>query len=197
MKKGQKMSEQARKNMSIAAKKVIHKSTQGYQKGHGLLGDNPTSKGKNWKLSQETKDKMSKNMIGNTRGKAKKGKTGYKFTDEQRNNLRNNCQKGENHYAWIKDRSKVQKRDHNSTKEFVYTEWRDSIFKRDKYKCRLCNEECSGQLEAHHIFRWKDYPELRYLVTNGITLCHFHHPRRMEEEKRLIPIFQELVSVSN
>ena len=46
------------------------------------------------------------------------------------------------------------------------------------------------------ILGWTDYPELRYEVNNGITLCHFHHPREWKEEKRLISEFQKLVSVS-
>ena len=40
------------------------------------------------------------------------------------------------------------------------------------------------------------WPELRYDINNGITLCHFHHPIVREEEKRLIPTYKELVSVS-
>ena len=39
-------------------------------------------------------------------------------------------------------------------------------------------------------------PKLRYEINNGITLYHAHHLRKRAEEKRLAPIFQELVSVS-
>lgn len=70
------------------------------------------------------------------------------------------------------------------------------VKKRDNWKCKLLSSNCKGRLEAHHIFNWVDYPELRYVVNNGITLCAFHHPRGREEEKRMIPIFQELLSVS-
>lgn len=71
-----------------------------------------------------------------------------------------------------------------------------SVRKRDKWKCRLLNNDCKGRLESHHILNWIDYPTLRYLLTNGITLCHSHHPRGREKEKRLEPYFMELVSVS-
>jgi hypothetical protein len=70
------------------------------------------------------------------------------------------------------------------------------VKKRDEWKCRLLTSDCKGRLESHHILNWIDYPELRYILTNGITLCAFHHPRKWEEEKRMIPIFQELLSVS-
>lgn len=35
--------------------------------------------------------------------------------------------------------------------------------------------------------------ETRYEINNGITLCHFHHPRKREKEKELSPFFQELI----
>ena len=44
---------------------------------------------------------------------------------------------------------------------------------------------------------WQDFPEMRYQINNGITLCHFHHPKTRKEEKRLIPALLGLVSVSN
>ncbi len=84
----------------------------------------------------------------------------------------------------------------HSLKEPQYKNWRNEVFKRDNYKCKISDENCKGQLEAHHILRWADYPELRYNINNGITLCHFHHPRKRKEEKRLSPYFQGLVSVS-
>ena len=56
--------------------------------------------------------------------------------------------------------------------------------------CRVCGAK------KYRILSWRDYPELRFNINNGITLCHAHHPRKRAEEKRLIPIFKELVSVS-
>jgi hypothetical protein len=58
------------------------------------------------------------------------------------------------------------------------------------------NDDCDEVLEVHHILRWHTYPELRYKINNGITLCHSHHPRKMQEEKRLESELQALVSAS-
>ena len=77
-----------------------------------------------------------------------------------------------------------------------YREWMLAVKNRDNWKCKINNNDCSGRLESHHILNWKDYPELRYEINNGITLCHAHHPRKRAEEKRLSPYFKELVSVS-
>ncbi len=103
--------------------------------------------------------------------------------------------KRENHPRWIKDRTKVKKywTERNNPE---YKQWRMSVFKRDNFKCRIGNSECSEKIISHHILPWRDYPELRYEINNGITLCHAHHPRKRAEEKRLTPYFNQLVSVS-
>ena len=73
---------------------------------------------------------------------------------------------------------------------------RTAVFIRDGWKCKIQNQDCKGQLQAHHILPWRDYIELRHVVNNGIALCQAHHPRKRAEEKRLSPYFMELVSVS-
>lgn len=103
--------------------------------------------------------------------------------------------RGDKHPGWIKDRTKLKKRQERN--DVSYQEWRKQVHKRDKWKCRIDNNECSGRIEVHHIYGWVSHPELRYKINNGITLCHAHHPRKRAEEKRLIPLFEELVSVLN
>lgn len=60
--------------------------------------------------------------------------------------------------------------------------------------CRIADNKCNGRLEAHHILNWKQYPELRYELNNGITLCQSHHPRGRENENKLSPYLQHLVA---
>lgn len=95
---------------------------------------------------------------------------------------------------WIHDRSKISNQSGRNCYEDL--RWKKSVYKRDLYQCRIGNKDCKGRIEAHHILSWRDYPELRYQINNGITLCHAHHPIKRSEEKRLSPYFQELVSVS-
>ena len=102
--------------------------------------------------------------------------------------------RGEKHFAWITDRTKLVKRQERN--DSSYHSWRREVWLRDNFKCKIANPDCKGRIEAHHILGWTDYPELRYEINNGITLCHAHHPRKRAEEKRLSPYFQSLVSVS-
>ena len=102
--------------------------------------------------------------------------------------------RGENHYSWISDRTKIKKQEERNNPNDKH--WKYSVYKRDNFKCRLLDDNCCGRLEAHHIKGWTKFPELRYKINNGITLCHAHHPRKRAEEKRLESLFNELVSVS-
>ena len=49
-------------------------------------------------------------------------------------------------------------------------EWRNAVYKRDDYTCQDCQIK-GKRLNAHHIKGFKDYPELRFDLDNGITLC--------------------------
>lgn len=59
-----------------------------------------------------------------------------------------------------------------------YKEWRYEVYVRDKFHCQICDTHCNGKtIVAHHIKSFKDYPELRFTVSNGITLCRRCHAR--------------------
>ena len=100
---------------------------------------------------------------------------------------------GINHWRWIKDRSKL-KIDRQKMYDVQYKYWMLEVKKRDSWKCRINNSDCGGRLESHHILNWKDYPELRYEINNGITLCHAHHPKGRKKEAELSSYFQKLVA---
>lgn len=103
--------------------------------------------------------------------------------------------RGENNYRWISDRTKLKKSE-KKHEDVQYKIWMKSVKVRDEWRCRMFGENCEGGLEAHHILNWVDFPDLRYEIKNGITLCHAHHPRGRAAEKRLQSEFQALVSAS-
>lgn len=76
----------------------------------------------------------------------------------------------------------------------AYVKWARSVRKRDAYTCGLKDINCNGRIEVHHILGWTKYKESRYDINNGITLCHFHHPRKKIDEELMVPILQKLIS---
>lgn len=119
------------------------------------------------------------------------GKSKPPLSEEHKKKI-GEAQKGSKSHWWITDRTKL-KTGRVQMYDYQYKLWMKQVKNRDKWKCRIGNEDCSGRLEAHHILPWSQSPELRYEVNNGISLCHYHHPRKREEEQRLAPTFQEMV----
>lgn len=57
------------------------------------------------------------------------------------------------------------------------TKWRNAVFKRDNYTCKACGYDKGHIIQAHHIYSYTKYPEYRFEVHNGITLCKHCHKR--------------------
>lgn len=58
-----------------------------------------------------------------------------------------------------------------------YEKWRLSVFKRDWFRCLDCGEK-KNNIEADHIYRFVDYPRLRFEILNGQTLCKECHKQK-------------------
>jgi len=71
---------------------------------------------------------------------------------------------------------------------FEAREWREAVFKRDDYTCQMCGVR-GTYLEADHLKPWAYFPELRYKVNNGRTLCRPCHDTTKISAKEMREIY--------
>jgi len=148
--------------------------------------------------SEEIKKKMSEAKKGNknpakrpeVREKMSKAHQGKKLSEETKKKLREINKKFPIKYWLGKKLSEETKRKMSESRRRYYDKkgrklkdyrqsakylnWRLSVFKRDNFTCLIC-QKVGGELNAHHIKSWAKYPELRYDINNGITLCKDCH----------------------
>ena len=114
------------------------------------------------KHTEEYKRKMSENNKGKVFGPPASLETRRKMSDKR---------KGKNHYNW---QGGITPINFAIRKTFEYKLWRESVFKRDNYTCIWCGikgSQTGGYLHADHIKPFSTYPELRFAIDNGRTLC--------------------------
>lgn len=87
---------------------------------------------------------------------------------------RGQSRRGDQHYAWKGGISTATALERSRRPAQI---WRKAVFHRDGYLCQLCHDRGtrSNPIHAHHKKGWAKCPELRYEVSNGITLCRDCH----------------------
>jgi len=136
------------------------------------------------KLSEKHKQNLSKSLKGYKKSKehrkniskGKKGKfyfgTGFQIGHKFCGKLPL-IKRGKKHYRW---KGGIDIENRKIRRSLEYTIWRNEIYKRDKWVCRLCKKKCNEkEIIAHHLKLFSEFPELRFSIDNGITLCRNCH----------------------
>lgn len=76
--------------------------------------------------------------------------------------------RGENNGNW---KGGVLQGNRKVRRSSEYRNWRKSVFERDDYTCQECGVRGGVVLNADHIKPFALYPELRFDMDNGRTLC--------------------------
>lgn len=74
-----------------------------------------------------------------------------------------------------------------------YRIWRKHVLLRDKYRCRLCYG--NNKLEVHHITRFNDNKQIRWNLSNGISLCNECHKSIMGKEYEYVDFFKNIIHI--
>lgn len=123
---------------------------------------------KNYPLSSSCFKKGIKTWNAGTN---KSGMKGKKHSAETINKMRL-CKLGDKAPNW---RGGISSENERQRKQMRYKRWREAVFKRDSYRCQLCGARTKKgkrvELHADHIKQFALYPDLRFDVDNGRTLC--------------------------
>lgn len=135
-----------------------------------------------FKTPEETKRKMSNAHLKNPT----RYWLGKKFSNEHRNNIKKSSKHGKDSHLWkggITDKNILIR----MTSE--YKIWRDKVFRRDNYTCQECGDKSIPgyrvKVQGHHIQSFAEFPELRFDVNNGQTLCIPCHKKTPNYQRKL------------
>lgn len=120
---------------------------------------------------------------------AQKGKPkvkGYRHTDDAKRRMSEN-RSGSKNGSWKGGITPETIRLRHSKE---YRIWREAVFKRDNWTCIWCFKK-GVELNADHIKPWAYYPELRFAIDNGRTLCVGCHRKTDTYKGRVIKYKQD------
>lgn len=129
--------------------------------------------------SSATRQRMSDASIGRPKGpmadatkrKQSEARKGVPLSAEHRAKIYAAVPRGAEHPNW-KGGTGTER--HMAMERTEYKQWRSAVFLKDNFTCQIC-DQYSGHIHADHIKTWAEYPELRYDLNNGRTVCRACH----------------------
>jgi hypothetical protein len=126
-------------------------------------------------------EERKKNISLSLKGRVSWNKGKRKATHPE---MKNTGNMAEQHWAWKGGVSSINARIRSSSE---YKVWRESVFIRDRWTCQHCFKK-PRYVEADHIKPFVDYPQHRFDVNNGRTLCRRCHKAVTAEQRKLTKI---------
>lgn len=132
---------------------------------HGLTGHKRSEREKELVRQRQMGNKI---WLGRKHTEESKRKMSLIARKQKRTTL---FQPGEKHPRW---KGGITETNHKIRTSLEYKNWRRAVFERDKFTCQFCGQ-VGGQLNADHIKPFSTHPKLRFVLSNGRTLCNPCH----------------------
>lgn len=102
---------------------------------------------------------------------------------------------GDKHPNW---QGGIQSQNTKIRRSLEYRSWVLEIFRKDSFTCQFCKEKekVSGRLVADHIRPFSLFPQLRFDIQNGQTLCVDCHKIKTRGDWKLIKSYRKTQDAS-
>jgi len=204
--------------INVGRKKKPHSEETKAKISKALKGKIPWNKGETGVYSDEIRKKMSKsgsiarNILWQkpqyrkkvsearkglkrpeeTRKKMSEVAMGHPVSEETRRKL-SEANKGEKSNFW---KGGISRENDRIRASMEFRLWREAVFTRDRWTCQKCKEK-GVKLNSHHLQGFSKYPDFRFTIDNGVTLCERCHVEFHNSYGRTDNIKEQFFKFSN
>lgn len=162
--------------------KLLHLKEYQFTKGFTPANKGKKNPASSIRMKQDNPMKRQENRLKSSashKGKQHSVETRRKMSQAQKRIVQSG-----RHLFYKHGKSSTNKMARNNVE---YKIWRSAVFQRDAWLCQTCRLRENNKLHAHHIKSWSTYPELRFVVNNGVTLCEDCHKLTDSYPQNLCP----------
>ena len=173
---GTRHSDEHKRKSSESLKKVIH-TPEWNQK---VSQSNKGKKLKPSTIAKMVSSRKGKHLSDSHKLSLSKSLKGRIFSEETRRKI-SESNKGSRSHLWRGGVSPINK---TIRKSIDFKLWREAVFKRDDYTCVFCLKR-GCEIHPDHIKPFALFPDLRFAIDNGRTLCKPCHMKTPTWGRRL------------
>lgn len=158
-------------NRKFCSRKCYYLFQSKIKKGKEITGLRVWQKINKGKIKHSYEHRRKLSLLSKGKPTWLSGKTGV-YSEETLKKKRESARKGKDCHLW---RGGITPEHTKIRMSLKYKLWRRQVFERDDFTCQGCyirgSKGIAVYLQAHHILPFAYFPDKRFDITNGVTLC--------------------------